>query len=69
MSGISFWNVNDARIISDEIMYLIKKEDYEDLFWDNSVINVLNKVNIRVQRFDDLFEMDTLEDILQFNNL
>ncbi len=69
MSGISFWNVNDAKNIIDEIMHLIKKEDYEDLFWDNSVINVLNKVNIRVQRFDDLFEMDTLEDILQFNNI
>ena len=68
MSGVSYWNVFDAKIIRDEIKYLITKKDYKELFWDNSVINVLKKMNIRVQRYDDLFEMDTIEDILHFNS-
>lgn len=68
MSGISFWTVHEANVIKDELLQLIADGDYNDLFWDHSVIRVMKRFHIHVQQFDDLYEMDTIENIHRFKH-
>lgn len=59
MSGISYWTAEDSLKIIDRIEDIIAHEDYTNLFWDNAVIDIYQSLNIKVQRFDDIYEIDT----------
>ena len=64
MSGISYWTTIDAVKIIDRIDQLIAAGDYENLFWDNAVIDSIPLLNpIRIERVDGIYEIDTVEEL------
>lgn len=63
MSGISYWTMSDAQKIVSELLNIIKHGDYDNLFWDNVVLRLYRNFNIRVNRFDPIYEIDTVQEI------
>lgn len=63
MSGISFWIEYDAKKISATLLDMMKTNDYTDLFWDNMVLSLYSSMNIKVNRFDDIYEIDNCEEL------
>lgn len=63
MSGISYWNENDSKLVVREIERLILEEDYMNLFWDNAVINIYRKLYIIVRSICGIYEIDNSMDL------
>ena len=63
MSGISYWTAEDAAKIVKRMETIIVSEDYTDLFWDNVVLDIHQELDIYVQRVDDIYEIDTVEEL------
>ena len=63
MSGISYWTAEDAAKIVKRMEAIIESEDYTDLFWDNVVLDIHQELDIYVQRVDDIYEIDTVEEL------
>ena len=69
MSGVSYWNSTDAKIISNEIKRLINPTDFSNLFWDNAVLNVLSNLSVSVIQTNDLHEIDTEKELAELESL
>ena len=65
MSGNSYWSERDAARIGSEIRRIMREDNYEELFWDNAVLNLHKQMKIRVKRFDDIYEIDTEKELRQ----
>ena len=65
MSGISYWSERDAKQIGSEIRRMMREDKYEEFFWDNAVLNLHRQMEIRVKRFDDIYEIDTEKELRQ----
>lgn len=64
MSGISYWTKSDAAKIIARIDELIKGDEYENLFWDNAVIDSISSLDpIKVYGIEGLYEIDTVEEL------
>ena len=63
MSGISYWTSADASKIVNRMEELVREGSFKDLFWDNAVLDIHHELNIRVERFDDFFEIDTVAEL------
>lgn len=63
MSGISYWSFNDAKVIAEELNHLIASTDYTSLFWDNAVLNVYKRLDVQVNKFMGIYEIDTEEEL------
>lgn len=63
MSGISYWIKDDALQVKAMIKDIIDKGNYEELFWDHAVLNLYKKLSLKVCRFDQLSEIDNIEDL------
>ena len=63
MSGISYWIRSDAFKIVSELSTIIKKGNFNDLFWDNIVLKLYKKLDICIERFDAIYEIDTVENL------
>ena len=63
MSGISYWNRNDAKLIADEIRDIINSGDYTNLFWDEAVVHLYKRMNIEVKAFNYIHEIDTEKEL------
>ncbi|MBQ9229560.1 MAG: NTP transferase domain-containing protein [Prevotella sp.] len=68
MSGISFWNKEDSGKVRGAITSMINGKQYEDLFWDHAVLSLYKQLNIKVTRFDSLFEIDSVSDLRKAEN-
>ena len=54
---------DDAKIIA-RIEELIKGDEYENLFWDNAVIDSISSLDpIKVYGIEGLYEIDTVEEL------
>lgn len=71
MNGVSYWSADDAEFIISKLEKYIESGDFKDLFWDNIIMDNLDKLNIYIQKLEstDVFEIDSLEDLknLQVN--
>ncbi|WP_268223520.1 sugar phosphate nucleotidyltransferase [Sinomicrobium oceani] len=73
MSGISYWNRNDATIIRSQlerVIYAIMEEGefkFKGWYWDDVVIDNIHHLDINIQEIasDDWFEIDTYQDLLE----
>ena len=63
MSGISYWKAADCARIVDRIQEIVATRDYTDLFWDQVVLELYPEFDIQVRRFDDIHEIDTVEEL------
>lgn len=65
MSGISYWTKDDASQISTSLLNTIQQNNYTDLFWDNIVLSLYHSLDIRVARFDEIYEIDNKEELIE----
>lgn len=64
MVGISYWKKEDAAVIRDEIKLSYMKHGHENLFWDEVVDKVTNRIRPMVIEVGDeeIYEVDTVEE-------
>ncbi|EGO87189.1 NTP transferase domain-containing protein [Clostridium botulinum C] len=64
-SGISYWNKKDCNIIRQKLEEIIKNEDFKNQYWDNIIINNMDKLNLYIEKInsDDWFEIDCIDDL------
>lgn len=65
MSGVSYWTESDARLIKKHLNELINGGGYEELFWDDVVLDVLPQLNVQVKPCNYLHELDTIRELQQ----
>ena len=65
MSGISYWNIDDTKVIKDKLNKLIKNKNFKNLYWDDIVRKEVENFNINVKEvdFNCVYEIDTGEDL------
>lgn len=65
MSGISYWIEEDSAIIKSKLDHMVKKNGFENLFWDNLVKDNLKEFNIKIEKIKstDWFEIDSMTDL------
>ena len=70
MCGISYFDKEQALLIANEIERIYgNKGQYEDLFWDDVVNSIINKLNLTVFPVDanQIVEIDTVEELEAIN--
>ena len=70
MYGLSYFNKEQALLIANEIERIYgNKGQYEDLFWDDVVNSIINKLNLTVFPVDanQIVEIDTVEELEAIN--
>lgn len=70
MAGISYWQKADAEIIRKGIQCEYKKPGHEQLFWDEVVDRLLDKLKVTVLEIspESVQELDTLEELRQMES-
>lgn len=70
MCGLSYFNKEQALLIANEIERIYgNKGQYEDLFWDDVVNSIINKLNLTVfpVNANQIVEIDTVEELEAIN--
>ena len=70
MCGLSYFNKEQALLIANEIERIYgNKGQYEDLFWDDVVNSIINKLNLTVfpVNANQIVEIDTVEELETIN--
>lgn len=65
LSGVSYWNKEDAKIIVRELEEKINNGEFKNLYWDDIVKNNISKLDVKFKEIDseDSFEIDSIEDL------
>jgi len=65
MCGISYWLKDDIAEVAKAISAAYQEPGHEDLFWDEVVNRVLNKINVSVYHINlgQIVELDTEDDL------
>lgn len=65
LCGVSYWSQKDAAKIVNKLEETIGTGDFEELYWDNIVKDLISTLNVYLQPIgsDDSFEIDSLEDL------
>ena len=70
MCGLSYFNKEQALLIANEIERIYgNKGQYEDLFWDDVVNSIINKLDLTVfpVNANQIVEIDTVEELETIN--
>lgn len=71
MCGLSFFKQDKAKLIADEIERVYNnKPGFENLFWDDVVNSILDKLKLEVfpVEHSQIVEIDTVEELNEVNN-
>ncbi|MGL4760515.1 MAG: sugar phosphate nucleotidyltransferase [Sarcina sp.] len=65
LSGVSFWNKEDAEKIAGKLEEKINNEDFKNLYWDDIVKENIDILNIKVKTLsgNSVFEIDNLKEL------
>lgn len=69
MSGVSYWTAADAALIKRELAAILLQEDYTNLFWDEIPLRQHKAMNICVQPYQSLYEIDTERELRALEQL
>lgn len=69
MSGVSYWPNEAAETLKKRINVLVESGNYVNLFWDNAVLDVYHQFQIQVKPCQDLYEIDTIDDLNKVEEL
>ena len=71
MCGVSYWSQLDGEFLKQQLEQAVDSNNFEELFWDNLVKENLEKLKIKVHELksDDLFEIDSLQDLKSLENI
>ena len=69
MCGVSYFLANDATLIADAIDERYQHSGFENLFWDEVVDSILDKLDLEVYPVDSnqIVEIDTVEELKQID--
>ncbi|GAA0076912.1 CTP--phosphocholine cytidylyltransferase [Clostridium sp. CTA-5] len=70
MSGASYWSEKDGKFIAEKITQKVENEEFENLYWDDIVVENLDNLEVRINKInsDDIFEIDSLQDLEYLKN-
>ena len=70
MTGVAYLKQREAKLIADAVESTYGTEGYEELFWDDVVDKILNKLDLRVWpvREGQIAELDTVEELRKFED-
>jgi len=70
MCGISYWLKDDIAEVAKAISAAYREPSHKDLFWDEVVNRVLNKINVSVHPINlgQIVELDTEDDLNKLTN-
>ncbi|MBN1059794.1 sugar phosphate nucleotidyltransferase [Clostridium botulinum] len=70
MSGASYWSERDGKIIAQKIDEKVNGGDFENLYWDDIVVENLKDLDVYVNKIgsNDIFEIDSLKDLEYLKN-
>ena len=71
MCGVSYWSQEDGEFLKAKLEQAVEQGGFEQLFWDNLVKDSLDelKINVRELKSDDLFEIDSLDELNELEEL
>lgn len=71
MCGVSYWSQEDGEFLKAKLDQAVEQGGVEQLFWDNLVKDYLGELKIKVRELksDDLFEIDSLDELSQVERL
>lgn len=71
MCGVSYWSQEDGEFLKAKLEQAVEQGGFEQLFWDNLVKGSLDELKIKVRelRSDDLFEIDSLDELNELEEL
>ena len=71
MCGVSYWNQEDGEFLKAKLEQAVEEGGFEQLFWDNLVKDSLDELKIKVRELksDDLFEIDSLDELNELEEL
>ncbi len=69
MVGLSYFTLQDGKILADAIENQYNKAGYETMFWDDVVNNNLDKLKLRINpvNSEQITEIDTVEELNSVN--
>lgn len=70
LSGVSYWNAKTGEILNDIIDDYYLNRDYTQLYWDNVVMENLDKLTVYRKEISSnaIFEIDSLYDLEKVRN-
>lgn len=65
MSGASYWTEKDGELIAKKVEEAVEKYGLLDIYWDNIAVDNFKDMNVYIEKIEsnDIFEIDTLEDL------
>ncbi|MBL4932618.1 sugar phosphate nucleotidyltransferase [Clostridium paridis] len=71
LSGVSFWTKKSGEYIKRKLEEAVEERDFSNLYWDDIVRENLKELEIYIEKIgtNDIFEVDTLEDYNNLNEL
>ena len=71
MCGVSYWSQEDGEFLKEKLQQAVEQGGFEQLFWDNLVKDSLDELKIKVRELksDDLFEIDSLDELNELEEL
>ena len=71
MCGVSYWSQEDGEFLKAKLEQAVEQGGFEQLFWDNLVKDSLDELKIKVRELksDDLFEIDSLDELNELEEL
>lgn len=69
MSGISFWTIRDVTVIIEALIDIIRNRDYTNMFWDNIILELYQKIEVTICPCYDIYEIDTVSELKQVERI
>ena len=66
--ALVIWGFNVRKILS-KILTTIEQGAYEYMLWDKVVLNLYKDSNIRIKRFDSIYEIDTVDELKDIESI
>ena len=65
LSGVSYWSKKDTSLIIKALEYMVEKEEFNNLYWDDIVKNNISKLDVYIKKVDSdsIFEIDNLDEL------
>lgn len=71
MSGVSYWTEKDGKLLSEKIKKAVEDDKRLDIYWDRIAVENLADMNVKIEKIgtDDIYEIDSLEDLTKLNEI
>lgn len=70
MSGASYWTEKDGKLIAAKVEETVENQNSMDIYWDNIAVDNFKDMDVYIEKIqsNDIFEIDTLQDLEYLKN-